>query len=849
MPWKQIVVRKDSPIRMYSIDPVGANEALNLFEHPALKEVVFNKRIADYHGGYHVDLMQVFGLIKALIISSKTYPSFFQKIAEKYEKLAIDWLKFADDLSKEDYSSLSKEQIEEKCETFFKMYKEYTPIMYVPFAVELSYKEEYPVFLKKAADKFKDVLEKKKDDSKFKELFQKSGILDADDDISLMASIKQIIEIPTGKTFSEEKKESQLKIAEAISKFDINLESAPNNIDVIKESSIKEKLNKSYSSFKWLKQWGYPPFFDPYTEKEYMQEVWRMIPNATQQLNEMTEARANLLALRDVLLESMELNEQDKALVNDISQYNFFRTWRMEVLIKAQYLSVKFLRHIGSLFNLKTNDIFFMTPPEIMELIRKGTLPEDLSERRELWVLQREPEDSIVYSGDDGRYMFEKFISVMDFRENGKSIYIPDSSYVGGKGAALFKLVEGKFEIPPFFVITGEAFSLYVNQTETKEKIKEIKEILSKGSISKADFKKIAKLNDTIFSKGKIPKSVEDGIKESLNFIMGESFAVRSSATIEDSEKLSWAGRFITETFVSKNNIILSLRNVWRSLYSPMVLRYAIKNKVDLTGVKLPVIVQTMINPKYSGVVNTSFSPDKINLLELELIYGEGEGLVSGLISPSTLILDKSSLKIEKKISHIQTKAVSKSKIIDIDEKVPAIEKLNQEMLKIIVETSLKIENYFGKPQDIEFCIDSEDKLWILQSRPITGMDVVAVGVGDAAQLTGTILARGLCGKVRNIVQGIARVLSSPTEGEKFNDGEILVTRAVTPEWDSILYRASGIITNEGGSTCHAVRVANEQGYVAVVGTKSATSSIKDGAQISIDTISDPFEGIVREKK
>ncbi len=846
MAWKQIVVRKDSPIRMYNITPVGITNKLNIFDHPVLKDVKFDKRVADHNGGFHVNLEQVFDFMNALITVSKTHPNFFQEIANRYEAYGKKWLEWLEKFRDKDFKSYSMNDLYEKCKTFFTMYRNYTPIMFVPFAVELRYKEEYPKFLEMMKSSIKRIITKKLNDESGLHLFYQSGFIKLQEDSTLMSTIKDIIETPSGRTFAENKRESQLKIAIKISKS--NLQSVPNKISEIHNEEIRNEVLSSYDEFKWLKQWGYPPHFRPYEEEEYIKEIWKLVPTASLEIKKIEDRTMTLLKMKDTLLKELNLEEKDLYLINDISHYNFFRTWRMEVLIKAQFLSVPLLKEVEKRIKLKTDEIFFMSPPEILKLIKDGKIPDDLQKRRKLWFLQAEPKDSFVYSGEKGEYLYDKFISIMDFRENAKSIYIPDSLYVGGKGASLFRLVEEKLKIPPYFIVSCEAFSHLLSQPEVAKEFKHLKTVLEKLSTSEEDFKKIEELSDKIFMKSKIPGAVLDGINEALKEIPGEKFAVRSSASVEDSEKQSWAGRFKTHTFITKEDLIDAIIDIWKSIFSPPAIRYAKENQIDLTKVRMAVIVQTMIEPRFSGVVNTSYSKESPNLLELEMVHGEGEGLVSGEISPSTLIVDKSTFETKKKIALIQKHAYISGKLVELKKTTPVIKLLNNSILKRIIDSSIKIEKLFGAPQDIEFCIDASNNLWILQSRPITGISagtVVSKAEGTK-ELKGPILARGLCGKVKKVVIGIAKVLSSPSEGDKFNDGEILITRAATPEWDSILYRASAVITNEGGSTCHAIRVANEQGYPAIVGTVSATSAIKYGSKIIVDTLSDPFEGKVR---
>lgn len=232
-----------------------------------------------------------------------------------------------------------------------------------------------------------------------------------------------------------------------------------------------------------------------------------------------------------------------------------------------------------------------------------------------------------------------------------------DIQQVGGKGASLGEMVRNGIPVPPGFAVTIEAYQ----------------------------------------------RNVEDEILKAFDLLGAEKVAVRSSAVAEDSAQASWAGQLETFLNVERKDLIERIKDCWNSIKSERVLSYAGKQNLSEDQLLVGVVVQKMVDSKTSGVMFTvnPVSKNK-NEVMIESIIGLGEELVQGLVTPDNFIIDKNTLNIKSR--DLQN---NKQSITDED-------------INKLVSLGKTIEDHYGKPQDIEWAIDGKDKIWILQSRPIT---------------------------------------------------------------------------------------------------------------------------------
>lgn len=251
---------------------------------------------------------------------------------------------------------------------------------------------------------------------------------------------------------------------------------------------------------------------------------------------------------------------------------------------------------------------------------------------------------------------------ILDFKQISKD----DINLVGGKGASLGEMTKACIPVPPGFVITTETFKRFVN--------------------------------------GEIQADLREEILKEFDLLNSKRVSVRSSAVAEDSSTASWAGQLETYLNVSKKDLIKKIRKCWESIKSERVSTYTAGQNLSEDQLKVAVIVQAMIDAKAAGVMFTvnPVSKDQ-NEIVIESVFGLGEQLVQGLITPDNFIVNKQTLEIKAK-----------------DLQQENNQTISDENIKNLVELGKKIEAHYGSPQDIEWAVDDNGKIWILQSRPIT---------------------------------------------------------------------------------------------------------------------------------
>ncbi|MEK7451153.1 MAG: PEP/pyruvate-binding domain-containing protein [Patescibacteria group bacterium] len=258
---------------------------------------------------------------------------------------------------------------------------------------------------------------------------------------------------------------------------------------------------------------------------------------------------------------------------------------------------------------------------------------------------------------------------------------------VGGKGASLGEMIKAGIQIPPGFVVTAQVHRKFMNDS--------------------------------------LPADVEEEILTALDALGAQRVAVRSSAIAEDSSQASWAGQLETYLNVSRDNLINKIRECWNSIKSERALAYAGGQNLSEEDLFVAVVVQKMVESKTSGVMFTVNPITKdTNEIMIEAGFGLGELLVQGLITPDNFIVNKHTLEIKNRdIQSQDTMLVfrnGENKEISVPEGKKNEQTVSDKIIKELAEIGKKIEVHYAKPQDIEWAIDSQSKIWILQSRPIT---------------------------------------------------------------------------------------------------------------------------------
>ncbi|MCX8172106.1 MAG: phosphoenolpyruvate synthase, partial [Archaeoglobaceae archaeon] len=410
-----------------------------------------------------------------------------------------------------------------------------------------------------------------------------------------------------------------------------------------------------------------------------------------------------------------------------------------------------------------------------------------------------------------------------------------DISVVGGKAANLGELLRIEIPVPEGFVVDARAFRDFINRTNLRNIIYE--------HLRNLDVEKTEELNRVsqeirkMISEAKMPEEIEKVIKKAYRELgNGDEVyvAVRSSATAEDLPDASFAGQQDTYLNVKgEDEVVKKVKECWGSLFTPRAIYYRAHKGFKHEDVSIAVIVQKMVNSEKSGVMFTSHPVTGEKKCVIEAVFGLGEAIVGGLVTPDTYVYDRVGKKItEVKVSEKKFMIVRKNGNEKVELGKRGKERvLTDEEIKKLVDIGEIIEEHYGKPQDVEWAIE-KDKIFIVQSRPIT---TIKETKEEIPQKKGEeILLKGL-GASPGIATGMVKIVSSDKDISKVKDGDVLVAVMTTPDMVPAMKKASAIVTDEGGLTCHAAIVSRELGVPAVVGTKNATKVLKDQMIVTVD--------------
>jgi pyruvate,water dikinase len=440
------------------------------------------------------------------------------------------------------------------------------------------------------------------------------------------------------------------------------------------------------------------------------------------------------------------------------------------------------------------------------------------------------------------------------FKDLGKT----DVNKAGGKGANLGELVKAGLPVPPGFVVTAQAYLLFTTESGLSQKIAHAMEGLDVDDTSALQAK-AKEVQETIIG-SEMPAIIKSEILKaydemaSKDSVKAPFVAVRSSATMEDSEQASFAG--MNATFLNvhgREDLIRKVKECWASLYGARVISYRAKKEFYDEPV-IAVVVQKMVNSDKAGVMFTA-NPrnNNLNSLVIEGAFGLGEVVVGGLVTPDYYEVEKNGLKVkDARVSHKNFKIIrdekGRNKNVDLSEKEANEQVLTDKEIEQIAGLGMKIEQHYGSPQDTEWAIEG-NKVFMLQSRPIT-TPISSVKAGsEKPEEESKELIRGL-GASPGRGSGEVRVLASPHKDDGFESGDVLVAEMTTPDWVPLMMKASAIVTDGGGVTCHAAIVSREMGLPCVVGTRNATKVLKDKMLVTVDgTHGTVYEGRLKEDK
>ncbi len=447
-----------------------------------------------------------------------------------------------------------------------------------------------------------------------------------------------------------------------------------------------------------------------------------------------------------------------------------------------------------------------------------------------------------------------------------EQITLKNLDEVGGKNASLGEMIhhlgEVGITVPGGFATTATAFQSFLTFNQLHVKISAILEVLDIEDMD-ALAKTGAQLRQWIIDapfEPEMEKAVRDAYAELLvkqGSFPNMSVAVRSSATAEDLPEASFAGQ--QETYLNVtgiDDVLLSIKKVFASLFNDRAITYRVHQGFAHEKVSLSAGIQRMVRSDM-GASGVMFSVDTESGFEKVVFitssYGLGEMVVQGAVNPDEFLVYKPSLMagksaiIRRNLGSKHHKMIYNKQETANDEKNPVIIEpvseveqesfsLTNEEVQSLAEKAIVIESHYGKPMDIEWGKDGVDgKLYILQARPETVKSRENKQVLEQYTINekGKVLTEGRS-VGQKIGQGRARVIQNVSEIGLVQAGDVLISDMTDPDWEPVMKKASAIVTNRGGRTCHAAIIARELGIPAVVGCGDATDHIKDGDDVTV---------------
>jgi len=431
--------------------------------------------------------------------------------------------------------------------------------------------------------------------------------------------------------------------------------------------------------------------------------------------------------------------------------------------------------------------------------------------------------------------MAKKF--VVWFRDVGRE----DIPLVGGKGANLGEMTKAGFPVPNGFIVTSEAYYAFLEENNLRDRIAVILNNLDVNN-AKALEQASTKVRN-IIEHSPVPSEVAKQMFKAY-FQLDKSIwknplvAVRSSATAEDLPTASFAGQ--QETFLNikgEANLLEKVRSCWASLFTQRAIFYRQTNKFDHFRVGIAVPVQKMVASDTSGIMFTidPVTNNKDHIV-IEAIYGLGEMIVQGMVTPDHYEVDKKTHEIVQKIPKTQEKKMTrkdgKNVVLTLPKKIGEQCKLTDKQILSLADLGKRLENHYYFPQDSEWAIEN-NKIYIVQTRPVTTTGMKSQNT-EVSVKEENIIARGDPASP-GITSGPVKILQNASEIGKIKHGDVLVAEQTNPDYVPAMKKAAAIVTERGGRTSHAAIVSRELGIPAVVGTEGIMKKVKDDVVVTVN--------------
>lgn len=407
----------------------------------------------------------------------------------------------------------------------------------------------------------------------------------------------------------------------------------------------------------------------------------------------------------------------------------------------------------------------------------------------------------------------------------------PDVAEVGGKAANLGSMRRAGFRVPPGFVVTSSAYLAALTGATRRQEV--LDEFRSLASIDDPEQRseRAASLRQRVAAVP-VPGEVRVAVAAALERLGPDAvLAVRSSATSEDAAGASFAGAHATLLgVVGLSEVLGAISTCWASAFTDRAIAYRMERDL-LDEPLVAVVVQVAVPADVAGVA-FSEQPDGSGpgVVVVESARGLGESVVSGTVEPDHDEVDVATWAVTTRHPGRQSErlVLSGDGVHRVSGEVdPGPHVLDEPAVVGVARAVRTVAEHFGGPQDVEWALVG-DELWILQSRPITTIARPTVPAAGSGPLRGLGAARG-------VASGPVRVVSDPRHPGAFAAGDVLVARSTSPDWVPLLRRAAAVVTESGGTTCHAAIVSRELGVPCVVGVHDATRVLADGASVTVD--------------
>jgi len=440
-----------------------------------------------------------------------------------------------------------------------------------------------------------------------------------------------------------------------------------------------------------------------------------------------------------------------------------------------------------------------------------------------------------------------------------------DIQLVGGKCANLGELTAKGISVPPGFAVTADAFRRFLEETRIGDVIHKTLNS-SNGPRDPKQYEEASGEIRKIIESAPMPQDIAAEVRSAYRDLEKKTgtaqvkVAVRSSATSEDLPDASFAGQ--QDTFLNvkgEEQLVHYVQKCWSSLYTPRAIFYREAKGFPHEKVLISVGVQKMVDSEVSGVI---FTLDPVNgdpsKIIIESTWGLGEALVAGVVRPDRFIVDKGTLQIvhkeivPKMVEHVPNHKTGLTAQREVPAERRNASSLSDEQVVELARLARDIEDHYQTPQDVEFAVEggkSGHAVYVVQTRPETfWAKMKAPSASSVHLLDRVVVVQGLAASP-GLHAGRAKiVLNLQDAGRMMKEKDILVTRMTNPDWVPYMKIAGAIVTEDGGTTCHAAIVSREMGIPCIVGARNATRLLGSGKEYTVDAKTGVvYQGLVEE--